>query len=874
MPSNSTVSMAQSSLKAGILGYLTIDISINEHDYRNQKLAVLDKLCMDVIIGQDILRQHESLDLVFGGNRATLTICGLRTVLVKPPALFANLKSDCKPVAIKSRQYSKADRDFVEIEIQRLLKEDIIEPSSSPWHAQVVVTANERHKKRMVVDYFQTINHFTNLDAYPLPHIDEQINEIAKNRVFSAIDLKDAYYQIPLRNEEKCFTAFEAAGKLYQYKIIPFGVTNGVACFQRVMDEFISNNKLHGIYAYLDNLTVCGRDQDKHDANLSRFLDAAKKHNLKFNDQKCTICTTSIKLLGYKVNNGEIRPDPDRLHPLRDIPVPKNLSAQKKFMGLFAYYSKWIRGSSGKIKPLASNTSFPMPQSALNAFQQLKNEIEECVVCAIDKSLPFTIETDASEQAIAATLNQGGRPVAFFSRSLQKSELHHHPVEKEAYASVEALRHWKHYLLGKHFTLITDEKTVSFTFDGKCAGKIKNDKTQRLRIELASYNFDILYRPGKENVPADSLTRMYCPAITYDELKQLHVSLCHPGITRMTHFLKMKNIPATTEEVRNMTASCKDCAECKPRFHRPQGSTLIKATQPFERLNLDFKGPLPPVSQNKYFLTIIDEYSRFPFAIPCKGIEAQNVINSLCSVFAVFGLPSYIHSDRGSCFMSNKLKSWLQSKNIATTKPTPYNPMGNGQCEKYNGVIWKAITLACRSQGLEIKHWESVLPDALHSIRLLLCTTTNETPHERMFAFARKSCFGESIPSWMSNPGPVLLRCHNRQSKFDPYVEEVELLEANPSYAHIRHHNGRETTVSLRDLAPCAEPIVKHSIENRQSVPQVEQLVKVNQAENSSCDERIKNDGTAKNNEYLEQNTMPLQRSTREKKAPDRYSDQ
>ena len=86
MPSNSAVSMAQSSLKAGILGYVTIDISISEHDYRNQKLAVLDKLCTDVIIGQDILREHESLDLVFGGNRATLTICGLTTVLVKPPA--------------------------------------------------------------------------------------------------------------------------------------------------------------------------------------------------------------------------------------------------------------------------------------------------------------------------------------------------------------------------------------------------------------------------------------------------------------------------------------------------------------------------------------------------------------------------------------------------------------------------------------------------------------------------------------------------------------------------------------------------------------------------------------------------------------------
>ena len=208
---------------------------------------------------------------------------------------------------------------------------------------------------------------------------------------------------------------------------------------------------------------------------------------------------------------------------------------------------------------------------------------------------------------------------------------------------------------------------------------------------------------------------MNSSTITYDELKQLHVSLCHPGITGMTHFLKTKSIPVTTEKVRNMTASCKEYAECKPQFHRPQGSTLIKAIQPFERPNLDFKGPLPSVSQNKYFLTIIDEYSRFPFAIPCKSIETQNFINSLCPVFAVFGLSSYIHSNRESCFMSNELKSWLQSKSITTSKTTPDNRMGNGQCEKYNGVIWKAITLACGWQGLEHRNTKTRMRGPLFS---------------------------------------------------------------------------------------------------------------------------------------------------------------
>ena len=153
--------------------------------------------------------------------------------------------------------------------------------------------------------------------------------------------------------------------------------------------------------------------------------------------------------------------------------------------------------------------------------------------------------------------------------------------------------------------------------------------------------------------------------------------------------------------------------------------------------------------------------------------------------------------------MSQELKDWLHSKNIPTSRTSPYNPAGNGQCERYNGTIWKAITLACKSKGLDIEQLESVLPDSLHSIRSLLCTSTNSTPHERIFNYVRRSSTGQSIPSWLT-PGPILLKRHVRRSKYDPLIDEVELLDANPSYAHVKLQDGRETTVSLRDLAPCA----------------------------------------------------------------------
>ena len=335
----STVSMAESSVKINVIGLVTVDMQLQGNKY-NTKLSVLQNLCTDVINGHDILCQNEYLKVEFGGTKPLLSICALTTLAIPSPPLFKNIVANCKPIATKSRRCNMPDRKFIGSEVIRLLEIEIIEPSTSPWRAEVVITNDERHKKRMVIDYSQTVNRFTQLDDTPLPRIDDQINEIAKNNVFSAIDLKDAYYQIPLHDNDKQFTAFEAAGKLYQYKRMPFGVTNGMACFQRVMNTFISESNLSGTFAYLDNITVCGKDQEEHDTNLEEFLVAAETNNLTFNNNKCTFSTTSIRLLGYEITNNTIQPDPSRLQPLHDIPPPQNLVFQKKVIGLFSYYSK------------------------------------------------------------------------------------------------------------------------------------------------------------------------------------------------------------------------------------------------------------------------------------------------------------------------------------------------------------------------------------------------------------------------------------------------------------------------------------------------------------------------------------------------------
>ena len=165
-----------------------------------------------------------------------------------------------------------------------MLEKGIIEPSVSPWRAQVlVVPETETHRRRLVVDYSRTVNIYTELDAYPLPRIDEMVNKISTYSVYSALDLKSAYHQIPIRENEKIFTAIESCGKLYQFKRIPFGVTNGVSAFQLTIDYIIEKENLQGTYAYLDNVTVCGNNQEEHDINLELFYKASEKYGVTFN---------------------------------------------------------------------------------------------------------------------------------------------------------------------------------------------------------------------------------------------------------------------------------------------------------------------------------------------------------------------------------------------------------------------------------------------------------------------------------------------------------------------------------------------------------------------------------------------------------------
>ncbi|CAA9999607.1 unnamed protein product [Nesidiocoris tenuis] len=380
------------------------------------------------------------------------------------------------------------------------------------------------------------------------------------------------------------------------------------------------------------------------------------------------------------------------------------------------------------------------------------------------------------------------------------------------------------------YLIDTFKALVAFSVNSRIGFENSRFDLEKPRIDLGNFQIGLNYsqlgkfsiglrkftnyvnsqiRPGKQNSAADALSRVKTHTVSAvhsdSDLMMLHIALCHPGVTRFAHWVRVKNLPYSIEDVRRVTSSCDTCKELKPQFFKSDPGVLVKATTPFERLNIDFKGPLPRSSSTgcSYMLTVVDEYSRFPFAFPCRDLSSKTVIKHLTSLFSVFGSPAFIHSDRGTAFMSQEFKDFLLSRKIATSRTTAYNPQGNGQVEKYNGTIWNAVRLALHSKGLPLTDWELMLDDALHSIRSLLCTATNNTPHERMFSHVRRSSSGCSLPSWLCQPGnKVYMKRHVRNSKYDPAVDEVDLIEVNPEYAFVKLPDGRETTVSLKHLAP------------------------------------------------------------------------
>lgn len=418
-------------------------------------------------------------------------------------------------VPIKQRHYPRnpAMAAIINREVEDMLKDGVIEPSSSPWSSPIVMVKKSAGKFRFCVD-LRKVNESSVKDAYPLPRINAILEKLKQARFISTLDLYRGYWQVPLKESSRPITAFTIPGVgLFQFKVMPFGLHSAGATFQRLLDRVIGPDLEPKAFAYLDDLVLVTESFKEHLELLSIVFARLKEAGLRLNPDKCHFCKSELKYLGHIVSGAGIATDPEKVRAIQEFPTPKNVKNLRSFLGLASWYRRFVEGFATATRPLTKllkkSTRWCWNSGQEEAFQELKRRLSSTPILSCpDWTQTFVLQVDASNDGLGAALtqNQAGREVviAYASRLLSDQEKKYTTTEKEALALVWAVRKYRPYLEGYHFLAITDHVALRWLM------KLQ-DPTGRLArwvMELQQHDFEVQYRKGALNQVADALSRI------------------------------------------------------------------------------------------------------------------------------------------------------------------------------------------------------------------------------------------------------------------------------------------------------------------------------------------------------------------------------
>lgn len=429
------------------------------------------------------------------------------------------LLPDSRPVNIKPYRLPHSAKAEINSQIEKMLDEGIIENSASAWNSPLLIvpkkSSDDKKQWRVVVD-FRRLNNITQDDIYPLPNIADILDQLGNSNYFSTIDLANGYHQIAMNPEDKTKTAFSTEKGHFHFTRMPFGLKGAPATFQRAMNYALTGLTGVKCFVYLDDVVIYGYDLQDHNKKICDVFNALRKFNLKLQPRKCFFLRKEINFLGHVITNNGIKPDPSKLFALQNYPRPKNAKEIKSFLGLGGYYRRFIEDFAKICEPLNAllrkNTQFKWDAFCEESFEKLKRYLMNPPILKYpDFTKTFCVTTDASDFAIGAILSQDydgqDLPIAFASRVLNTAERNYPTVEKELLAIVWAVKRFRPYVYGTKFVIKTDHKPLIWL------NKTSNPSTRlvRWRLELVEYNYEIIYKSGRSNCNADSLSRISLP---------------------------------------------------------------------------------------------------------------------------------------------------------------------------------------------------------------------------------------------------------------------------------------------------------------------------------------------------------------------------
>uniref|UniRef100_A0A8C6L3L3 Gypsy retrotransposon integrase-like protein 1 n=1 Tax=Nothobranchius furzeri TaxID=105023 RepID=A0A8C6L3L3_NOTFU len=569
--------------------------------------------------------------------------------------------------------------------ISESLATGIIRPSTSPLGAGFFFVSKKEGTLRPCIDY-RGLNQITIKNKYPLPLLSSTFEPVQDATIFTKLDLRSAYHLVRVREGDEWKTAFKTPMGHFEYLVMPFGLTNAPAVFQSLINAVLNDFLNKFVTVYLDDILIFSKSPEEHSHHVRAVLQRLLENRLYVKAEKCEFHVNSVKFLGFILESGRLKTDPDKVQAVLHWPTPSSRKQLQRFLGFANFYRRFIKNYSQTATPLTQLTSVKKPfvwtQEAECAFQELKERFTQApILTRPNPQLQFTLEVDASDSGVGAVLSQTSptdhrlHPCAFFSRRLSPAERNYDVGDWELLAIKLALEEWRHWLEGATHPIIvwTDHKNLSYLKEAKRL----NPRQSRWSMFFARFNFMISFRPGTKNVKPDALSRQYSsdrepePAtilppsciigsITWDikdkvleaqktepdpgngppnqifvpstvrasVIQWAHTAKfsLHPGVGRTVSLIRRFFWwPSLFKDVRSYINACHVCARNKSSNQPPYGllNPLPIPSRPWSHIALDFVTGLPPSRGFNVILTVIDRFSKACHLIPLKTLPSS-----------------------------------------------------------------------------------------------------------------------------------------------------------------------------------------------------------------------------------------------------------
>ncbi|UYV74416.1 hypothetical protein LAZ67_11003491, partial [Cordylochernes scorpioides] len=587
--------------------------------------------------------------------------------------------SDSRPIKQRPYRVSPVERRAIQSEVDKMIKMGIVQPSESPWSSPVVLVKKKDGSWRFCVDY-RKLNKVTKKDVYPLPRNDDVLDSLTGAKFFSSMDLRTGYWQIEIDEEDREKTAFITPDGLYEFRVMPFGLCNAPATFERMMDKLLAGLKWTICLCYLDDIIVYATSFKEHIERLGKVLRCIQQAGLCINHEKCRFGSREIKVLGHLVTESGIRPDPDKIEAITNFPTPKTTTEFRPY--LFGKHFTVV--SDHHSLCWLANVKDPSGRLARWALRLQEFDISivykngkrhQDADCLSRSPLPQSSEDNIPELSSITDIRKEQRSDVQTKKIIQEID----SKSESGYKIIDGILYRKNYdPMGKPWLLVVPKQ---------------------MRVDIL--------REAHDAPMAGHLGFVK----TYDRVRRKYF---WPGLHR---------------SVRQYVAHCRECQRRKGSTERPPGQLvpIPPVSRPFEKIGIDLLGRFPTSNDgNKWTVVATDYLTRYAMTKAIPNGSSEEVGKFIVEdVILKHGAPRELISDRGRTFISHTIRDINNLCGTAHRFTSAYHPQTNGLTERLNKTLGDMLSMYV---DVDQRNWDSVLPYVTFAYNTAKQETTGFSP--------------------------------------------------------------------------------------------------------------------------------------------------